>query len=417
MMMLLLSSCEGSAEEDRQEQQRLVRAERLARARARRARLARLQQRRPRDPAPVAHPRPWSPHRKCDPAEELGRRAAGSASNDRFALAVHLVLQPIRADLVKLKGIPFQRFTFTVRMHPDDAPRFGRRARRAILELDLRFTPLCGSVKPTPKPQTLRVRLVRTGGKKNDPRVTTSLWPHRPGSRPFVVPVGKLLQLILDPTQATLSPGRNPAPVVTPLGAWEIQAARFAGRPRTQRLSLPTSQLPDNLRGLHVVEVQCDRHQNKRCRFLTRQQGRRAVVTPWMTLLKLAAPIQSAKEVQQLHAAALSLRFGQCGGDVRRASKGRGRHLCFGGRARLLPCQFWRALNGYGNEAVVTPRGDGFHVQQVIACQGKTARVLLLEAFYERKGSYSQTVTDLTPRTAQLLDGLRRLTSPRRRRR
>lgn len=418
--MLLLLSCESTRGDDREEQQRLVRAERLSRARAqraRRARLARRQKRQAPGPStPATSPPRVTPDTPCTPAAALRQQAKSGAFNDRFAQAVRRVLQPIHADLVDLKGKPFQRFTFTVRMHPKDAPRFGRRGGPAVLELDLRWKPMCGRTRPGPV-QQLRVRLVRPKGKKRVPAVSTGLWPHRSNARSFVAPVGTPLQLILDPARATLRRVRRATGLAPLLGMWEIEAARFVGHKRTQRLSLPTSALPDTLRQLHAVEVECNRNKHKRCRFLTRRKGRRSIVTTWKALVKLAAPIGSAKAVRQLHAAMLSLHFGPCVGDVRRASKRRNLHTCFRRRAKLPSCQFWRALNGFGNEALVSPQGNRFHVQHVIACPGKKKRVLQLLATYERKGRHTQTVTDLTPRTARLLQGLRRLTSPRRRRR
>lgn len=419
--ILLLTSCERSDADDRQEEQRLVRAERLSRARAQRARRTRLERFRkrqsPRPTNPATSPPPPAVNNACDPAVELRRRATSSLLNNRFTQAVRLVLTPIRADLVELKGKPFQRFTFTVRMHPDEAPRFDRPRRRAVLELDLRFTPLCGQCDPIRKREQLRVRLVRSVGKKRTPKAATALWPQRSGAGTFLVPVGVPIQLLLDPARATMRPGGRPPGAGATLGLWEIRAARFTHRKRTQRLSLATSQLPNSLRHLHVVEVVCGRKSDKRCRFLTRQQGHRSIVTPWKTLVSLAAPINSVKQVRQLHAADLSLRFAGCGGDVRRAAKRRHRHQCFGPSARRQPCLFWRAQQGYGNEAIVTPLGNRYHVWHVLACPGKKLRVLEIRATYRRKGRYSQTVTDLTPRASQLMDKMRRLTSRRRRRR
>jgi len=419
--ILLLTSCEGLGSDDRQEDQRLVRAERLSRARAQRARRARLERLRkrvrPGPSNPATNPPPLAAKGPCDPARELKRRVTSSLFNDRFIQAVRLVLTPIRADLVELKGKPFQRFTFTVRMHPDDAPRFGRPRRRADLELDLRFTPLCGLGGPIRKSEVLRVRLVRRVGRKRAPRATTGLWPQRSRAGTFRVPVGTPIQLLLDPSRAALRQDRRPPGSGATLGLWEILAARFAGRPRTQRLSLASSHLPVTLRRLHAVEVVCGRKPDKRCRFLTRHQGRRSVVTSFGALVRLAAPIGSVDQVRQLHAVQLSLRFGACGGDARRETRRGRRNPCFGRSATWPPCQFWRAQMGYGNAAIVRRRGSRFFVSHVIACPGQKQRVLELHATYERKGRQTLTVTDLTPRASHLLERARRLTSRRRKRR
>ncbi len=426
--VVALTSCGRLDHDNRQEEQRVVRAQRLARARAQRARRARLAQHQKRpgsDPqtnaAGVAPP-PVDIPNACDPAVELKRRTGSSLYNDRFAQAVRLVLAPIRADLVELEGKPIQRFTFNVRMHPDDAPRFQhprnprRPQHRADLLLDLRFAPLCGRGDASRKSVQLRVRLVRKVRKGARSKVTTSLWPQRSPSRQFVIPVGAPIQLLLDPTRATLRRGASPAGAPMTLGIWEILAARFAGRPRTQRLSLATSRLPINLRQLHVIEEVCGKKRDRQCRFLTRLQGRRALVTPWKELVKLAAPIDSFARVRQLHAVELSLRFPKCVLDARQAARHRRQHRCFGRRAKSLPCQFWRAQRGIGNEAIISPSFSGYEVRHVIACPGKKLRVVELRATYKRKGRHSLTVTDLNPRASQLLQDVRRLTSPRHRR-
>ncbi len=230
--------------------------------------------------------------------------------------------------------------------------------------------------------------------------------------------MGKTIQLLLDPTRATLHRSQGPPKGgVTTLGVWQILAAGFAGRPRTRRLSQITGSLPSSLRQLHVIEVVCGRKQDRRCRFLTRRQGRRAVVTPWKDLVKLAAPIKTIARVRQLHAVELSLRFPRCGGDRWLQTRHVRRHRCFGKSARSRPCQVWRAQGGYGNQALVTPRSDGFGVRHVIACPGTALRIMELGATYRREGRHSLTVTDLTAQSPVLLHQLRRLTSPKRRRR
>jgi hypothetical protein len=422
---LILTACPGDHSDDRQEEQQVVRAQRLSRARAQRARRARQERNRQRNgsqptKAGVSPPSPVTISNPCDPGAELKRRAGSSLFNDRFAQALRLVAAPIQADLVELDGKPVQRFTFTVRMHPDDAPRFHRPLRPAELLLDLRFAPVCGQGGGIRKSVQLRIRLEKGDRKKSRSKTTTSLWPQRSRGASFVIPVGTPIQLLLDPTRATLRGGVRPRKGSTTLGLWEILAARFAGRPRTARLSLATSGLPADLRQLHVIEVVCGKKRNKQCRFLTRLQGRRARVTSWKELVKLAAPIQTVARVRQLHAAELSLRFPRCVGDARRptrqqtAKHGR-RSRCFGQGANHQACQFWRAQHGYGNEAEITSLFSGFAVRHVIACPGKKLRVLELQATYKRKGHHSLTVTDLTPRASQLLQNVRRLTSPGRR--
>jgi hypothetical protein len=195
---------------------------------------------------------------------------------------------------------------------------------------------------------------------------------------------------------------------------WEIVAARFAGRRRTRRLSLATSQLGERLREVHVVEVACGRPP-KRCRFLTRQQGRRSVATSFSELTRLAAPLSSAAQVRQLHQALLALRFPDCGGDARRPTRSTG-HLCLRGHAGGLPCLYWRAHQGFGNEPIVTALGNEFHVRHVVGCAGKKLRVVELAARFERAGGHTLAVKDLTAHADVLEAHLRRLTSHRPRR-
>lgn len=413
--ILLSPSCEGRSADERQQEQRLLRAERLARARARRAARARRERlRRQRSMSPEPRPRPFrytTPAGPCVPATELKRRATSAAFNDRFTLAVHRVLDAIAADLVELGGSTYQRFTFTVRMHPGDAPRFGRRASKT-LALTLRWRPLCGGPgDAAPKPETLRVQLMRLRKGKRPPGSSTSLWPHKPGSRPLRVPVGVPIQLLLEPGRPTLAKGRIAS---ARLGLWEIRQAQFAHRPRYQRLSLASSTLPASLRQLHAVEVGCDRQPDRRCRFLTRQQGRRALVTPWKELLRLAAPIQDRARVLQLHAIDLQLHFPKCGGDPRRPSAAQRRHPCLRSGMVTMACLFWRATAGFANAPVVSGK-DPFTVRHVLRCPGQKLRVLQLDTSYGRQGRHRRRVTDLSGQASRILHRVRRLTSPGRR--
>ncbi len=419
--LLALTACDVRSSDERQQEQRVLRAQRLARARAQRARQARQERlRKKRQPRPGVNTAPAPPplvvpQGPCVPAEALKKKVASSRFNDQFAAAVAKVLTPIRADLVELGGEAVQRFTFTVRMHPGDEPRFGRRRTRSELQLVLRFTPLC-SASPTHADHRLRVHLVKETSGKRDPRTTTALWPHRNTNHSFRVPVGVPIQLLLDPTRATL--GKAPGPASAPqLGAWQLQAAEFTGRPRLRRRSLATSKLPDALRQLHVVEVKCDRAPDKRCRYLTRRLGRRSLVTTWKQLVKLAAPIKTPEQVRQLHAADLQLRYPKCGGEVRQTPGRYRRHRCFRRGKRSLSCLFWRAFRGHGNEAQITTGATGVHVHHVLACPGKKLRVLELSTTYGRKGSYSLSVTDLSGRGSVLLQRVRQSTPRWRRRR
>jgi hypothetical protein len=426
-MALLLPACSLTGHDEREEEQRALRAERLARARAARARRARLAQRgrpaRPGNPGTTRRPAP--PDGPCDPATALKRRVGSAAFNDRFARAVDRVLTPVGADLVVLGGKPMQRFTFTVRMHPADEPAFGGRRPSGALLLDLRYVPLCvAAATPTPvaaeqtRPPTasLRVGVVKAKGTHPPRGSRTSLWPHRAGGGPYVVPVGLPIQLLLDPARPSLRRTAQAAQATpaSPRGVWEIVAARFAGRRRTRRLSLATSQLGERLREVHLVEVVCGRP-GKRCRFLTRQQGRRSVVTRWKDLTRLAAPLASVAQVRQLHRALLALRFPDCGGDARRPTRSTG-HPCLRGHAGRLACLYWRAHQGFGNEPIVTALGDAFHVRHVVSCAGKKLRVVELAARFERSGGHTLAVKDLTAHADALEAQLRRLTSRRRRR-
>lgn len=412
---LLSVSCERQTSDERQEEQRVLRAERLAQARARRAARARRQSlnRLSMIPGPVSA-RPNLPAGPCVPGTELKRRAPSAAFNDRFARSVHLVLDAIRADLVALGGTSYQRFTFTVRMHPGDAPRLGRRS-STTLELTLGRVALCGQAgRRPPGAETLRLQLVRLRKGLRPPGTTTALWPHRPGGRPYRIPVGVPIQLLLEPGRPTLA-ARSGQGSGT-LGLWEIQGARFVHRPRYQRLSLASSALPAKLRQIHAVEVGCDRLPDKRCRFLTRQQGRRALVTPWKELLKLAAPIKDRARVLQLHAIDLQLHFPKCGGDPRRPTEAQKRHPCFRNGMVSVACLFWRATAGFGTAPVVSG-ADPFSVRHVLRCPGKKLRVLQLDTTYGQQGRHRRKVTDLSSRSSQILHGVRRLTSPGRRRR
>jgi hypothetical protein len=428
--------CERDDDRAKDEEQRMLRAERLARERARRARNERIRRRnlkwRAKDPPPVRR----VPAGPCKPWPELKRRIGAVGFNDRFGRAVRQLLAPIKADLITLSGRPIQRFTFVVRMHPDEEPRFGRKKPRPLLELDLRFTPLC---KPGAAGQKHRLRVRVAHPRKKGVRAVTSLWPQKPARKDAPVPVGKQIQLLLDPSRAQLRAARpRPKPrsqmasrsgrkrsrrlsaffpTTGVSGIWEVTGARFPDRPRLRRVSLPSSKLPAVLNVLHAVEVPCGNKGQKRCRYLTRQRGHRSLAMSLKGLHKLAAPIDSRGRVLHLHAALLALRFPKCGGDTRRASR-KDKHLCArwpqlsGTRA----CQFWRAQHGYATPPSVHQQSGTWRVLHVISCPAKKLRILQLDETYAEDGKHRLKVHDLARRTKEIDAELRRMKRSRGRR-
>ncbi len=431
---LVACTCEPLRDDSREEEQAVLRAQRLARARAARARRARLARRARQErnrqrlvgqvSAGAPGPRAASGAQGCDPAKELEKRASSGAASSLFARSVSLVLTPISADLVVLEGRPWQRFTFVVRMHPGDAPVLGRRRHPPVLELRLRRLPLCGKATPsnrlahplpatarvtqaTARPtETLRMSLVRLRKGHRPPGAVTSAWPHRSGRGRLRLVVGVPIQLLLDPYRASLAPGpRSPSP-----GLWEVRGARFVGRPRLRRLSLASSLLPPSLRALHLLEVACPGGPGGRCRFLTRREGRQAVAIPWRDLLRRVAPPWSRGILAQLHQIDLQLHFPGCLGDPRAASGRRGRHRCL--RSSSMPCRVWRAFHGYANRPRIQVEGDRATVSQVLTCSGKRRRVILLRTSYGARGRYRRRTTDLTDKVPVLLHRLRRARRP-----
>jgi hypothetical protein len=179
-----------------------------------------------------------------------------------------------------------------------------------------------------------------------------------------------------------------------------------------------TSKLTPALNLLHAVEVPCRKGPRKRCRFLTRMQGDRAVVTTLKELRRLAAPIDSKGRVLHLHAAMMAIRYFHCVGDSRRVSA-RSRHPCARSAvaATRPACQLWRAQHGYATPPKAQEMRDQWNVSHVVSCPAKALRVLRIEETYTRKGGHSERIVDLTKRLQSLDEVLRKLTRPRRRRR
>ncbi|MFH2007338.1 MAG: hypothetical protein ABI333_12190 [bacterium] len=419
---LVVIGCRQGALQEREEEQRITREERLRRARLARARAAHRQrwhERYRRQIAGATTPPPPRARAACDPGRELRQRITSSHFQDQFAQAVQLVAEPHEASLITLDGRPYQRFSFTVRMHPEDAPRLNRARARPELVLQLRFIPLCQTQKYVIQGSSIRIRLARTKG-----RASTSLWPQGrgqgrqsiPRQQQPTIPVGERIQLLLDPTRNTLDSrpgqpraGRSGVPAVkTILGVWELADAQFPSRPRSRRLSLQTSALP-RFPGLHLLEVPCGGAPGVSCRYLTRQQHRRATPIPFGELLKQAAPLTHHKQIEQLHAILLELKYPSCGMGTRRVDAGTPRHACLGPAApHRLACQFWKAQHGYTNLAVIGRIGNTFQVSHVLTCPGVKLRVLRLQETYGRNGEFRLVEEDLTPRAAQLDAQLRR---------
>ena len=202
--------------------------------------------------------------RPCHPWEALRKRVNRPAHAATFAQAVQLVARPLLADTVTEGGRRLQRFHFAVRMHPADEPRLERPPAPGILELDLRWVPLCpAGPEDTIHSETLQLRLIRHKPGTDDDRHHGKhhklqhlrgphrIVPHAAGRparrragrrapRPPAVPVGVPVSLLLDPRRPTLSGTAPP----TPRAARRRSAARVARRratPRARRRATPSA--------------------------------------------------------------------------------------------------------------------------------------------------------------------------------
>jgi hypothetical protein len=222
----------------------------------------------------VAPPRRRRP---CHPWEALRTRVSRPAHAATFAQAVQLVARPLLADTVTAGGRRLQRFHFAVRMHPADEPRLQRPPAQGILELDLRWVPLCpAGPEDTIHSETLRLRLTRRApdpddedkhrkhrkhrNHRNHPQLggPHRIVPHalsrparrrggrragRRASRLPPVPVGVPVSLLLDPRRPTLWGTAPP----TPRPARRPAAARTARRrapPRVVERGTPAARRP-----------------------------------------------------------------------------------------------------------------------------------------------------------------------------